>query len=342
MTEVFPAGDWDDGPASSVHDAQLEAALAHARRRGAHAMMVVVGGRVAASFGDVSEKLEVASARKSLLSALYGIYAAEGLVDISATLADLGIDDAEPLDDVEKQATIRDLLMSRSGVYRPAAAESRNMARGRPAPNSHQPGTHWNYNNWDFNVLGTIFERQIWASVHEVFEERVARPIGMQDYTSDDGYYLSIDESTHRAYRFKMSARDLARFGLLFARDGRWRDDQIVPSDWVKESTTPHTADAQHQLGFGYSWWSGEPRHLGGHDFYLARGGAGHAVLVVPALDLVVVHRVVPDPRVRDSYWRGWYGWRRIGPRSTRLLPPTTLNRVVNAVTRQPTPSRSA
>lgn len=342
MAEVFPARDWDQGPASSAnHKEQMRAALAQARRRGAAAMMVIAGGQVIASFGDLSEKLEVASARKSLLSALYGIFVADGVIDLSLTLAELDIDDVDPLSAAEKQATIRDLLMSRSGVYRPAAAEGRTMVRKRPERGSHPPGAYWLYNNWDFNVLGTIFEQQVGASVHAMFEERIARPIGMQDYTSEDGYYLSIDQSAHPAYRFKVSTRDLARFGLLFAHNGRWRDDQVVPSDWVKESTTAHTKDAKHQLGFGYSWWSGKPQHLSGHDFYLARGGAGHAVLVVPALDLVVVHRVVPDPRVRDSYWRGWFNWLRVGPSPRRLRPPT-LNRVVNAAIQRPTPSRSA
>ena len=77
---------------------------------------------------------------------------------MSSTLAELGIDDNEPsLTDVEKRATVRDLLTARSGVYHPALYETPGMAAMRPLRGSHLPGTHWYYNNWDFNALGTIY-----------------------------------------------------------------------------------------------------------------------------------------------------------------------------------------
>jgi CubicO group peptidase (beta-lactamase class C family) len=102
------------------------------------AVMVVHDGRVVAAWGDVARTVNVRSVRKSVLSALYGIGVAEGRIDLNRTLAELGIHDNEPrLTAAEREATIRDLLMSRSGVYHGAVYEAPGMAAARPPRGSH-------------------------------------------------------------------------------------------------------------------------------------------------------------------------------------------------------------
>jgi CubicO group peptidase (beta-lactamase class C family) len=86
---------------------------------------------------------------------LYGIHVGRGDIDLDATLAELDIDDITPyLTPIEKTATIRDLLLSRSGIYHEAAGESQSMIDLRPERGSHPPGTYFYYNNRDFNALG--------------------------------------------------------------------------------------------------------------------------------------------------------------------------------------------
>src|SRR4029079_9227231 len=100
------------------------------------------------------------------------------------TLGDLGIDDRPPrLTEIEKQATILDLLRARSGVYHDAARETAAMRAARPPRGSHSPGTFNYYNNWDFNVLGAIFERVTGRKIFDEFHERIAKPIGMRGYS---------------------------------------------------------------------------------------------------------------------------------------------------------------
>ncbi|MGO4842094.1 amide hydrolase, partial [Rhizobiaceae sp. 2RAB30] len=97
---------------------KLKAAQSYSESLKPTAVMIVQDGRMIAGWGDISHKVNVASVRKSLLSALYGIAVAEGRIDLSSSLAELGIDDKAPsLTVSEKRATVRDLLMSRSGVY---------------------------------------------------------------------------------------------------------------------------------------------------------------------------------------------------------------------------------
>lgn len=271
---------------------RLDAASAFADTIGSAAFMLVYDGAVVATHGDVARRYMNHSIRKSLLSALYGIYVEDGTIDLDASLADLGIDDIGSLDDAEKRATVLDLLQAQSGVYHPAAYESPAMAASRPARGSHEPGTFWYYNNWDFNALGTIFREQTGEDLFEAFGARLAEPIGMRDYRPRDGYYhLQAEVSRHAAYPIRMSTRDLARFGLLFARDGNWAGRQVVPDVWVARSVQSYSrvADDPGMSGYGYMWWLLDEPLSGG---YAALGAGGHAVVVLPEHDVVFVHRV--------------------------------------------------
>jgi hypothetical protein len=245
--------------------------------------------------------------RKSLLSALYGIAVAEGRIDLKRTLGELGINDREPaLEATEKSATVRDLLMARSGVYHAAAYEAPDMKTKRPARGSHAPGTFWYYNNWDFNTLGTIYERATGDSIFGSLERRIARPIGMQEYRPSDGGYVRGNDSIHPAYPIYMSVRDLARFAQLYLHEGRWKGQQIVPADWVRASVRPYS-ESNDGSGYGYLWWTGfldlgtTPTVKVPDGTFSARGIAGQYALVVPAYDLVVVHFNLD----------GWLEWTR-------------------------------
>ncbi|GAI62377.1 unnamed protein product, partial [marine sediment metagenome] len=257
-------------------------------------------GIVVDAWGDITRNYMCHSMRKSLISALYGIYVADGKINTSKTLKELGIDDYTPLTEVEKQATVADLLKARSGVYIPAAGESSGMKALRPERGSHLPGTFWYYNNWDFNALGTIFDQETGEkNIYQAFKTRIADPIGMEDFPIEYLHYSYEPYSKHPYYGFRMSTRDLARFGLLFMREGRWRDQQIISPDWVQESTASHS-EIGPDSGYGYMWWTGVKGGLfpgvevKEHSFY-ASGYRGHYVIVLPYRNLVVVHRVNTD-----------------------------------------------
>jgi len=167
--------------------------------------------------------------RKSLLSALIGIEVEKGNIDLGATLGELGIDDNPPgLSDTEKQATIGDLIKARSGIYHAALYESPEMTANKPLRGSHPPGSYWHYNNWNFNALGTIFEQASDSTIYEEFDRRIARPLQMEDFEVTDFAYVGGTKSIHPAYPFRMSTRDLARFGLLLLAGGRWKNQQVV------------------------------------------------------------------------------------------------------------------
>src|SRR5579884_3946847 len=151
---------------------------------GATALVVGDHARTLTTIGDSAATVHCRSIRKSLLSALFGRHVLDGTIRLDATLADLGIDDSVPpsLSDAERTARVRDLLTCRSGVYHPSNHSGPQALTALPPRGSYRPGTHFLYNNWDFNALGTIFERSTRRSLFADFAETIAGPAQMQDF----------------------------------------------------------------------------------------------------------------------------------------------------------------
>lgn len=282
---------------------KFDTTAAYAKEIGSAAVLVLHDGQVVFSFGDTTRKYMCHSIRKPFLGALYGIYVEKGVIDIDTTLEELNIDDIPPsLTPAEKQATIRDLLMSQSGVYHEAAGEAQSMIDARPERGSHRSGTFFYYNNWDFNVLGTIFERTSGKRIFDAFEEDIAKRIGMVDFsTAECTYVYERSKSEHPAYFFRMSASDMARFGLLYQNYGQWDGEQIVPEEWIRESTTIYPIENPGGDPYGYLWRIIPEEARFGYGFYHTGLGV-HLLAVLPDQKLVLVHRVDTD-RYFDITW---------------------------------------
>ncbi|ERJ58646.1 serine hydrolase domain-containing protein [Sphingobacterium paucimobilis] len=268
------------------------------------ALLVISKGKVVYQKGNINHKYQSHSLRKSFLSALYGNYVKDGTINLQSTMADLVIDDEEGLTNTEKQATVQDLLQARSGIYHPALYESEAMVNRKPERHEHAPGTFWYYNNWDFNALGTIFMQQTGKDIYQTIYNELAIPLQMEHFKVSDGQYISGEVSRHKAYPFRISASDLARFGLLMLHKGKWKNRQILPEEWVIESTRSYSdASASQNSGYGYMWWvnklENQYKLLPNVDLpanaYMASGVGGQILLVIPTLDLVIVHRVDTD-----------------------------------------------
>jgi CubicO group peptidase (beta-lactamase class C family) len=321
IVDRFPNETWDSVDATQLGwSADLMAdAREWSKIIGSSAVMVIQHGIVVAEWGDTQKRMELASVRKSLLSALIGNAVARNQIDLAEPIGMLGIDDNAPsLTPEEKSASVGDLLKARSGVYHPALYETPSMAAQRPARGSHLPGSFWYYNNWDFNALGAIYLQKTGSSVFDALDREIAKPIGMQDYRPADGVYFTGPASVYPAYPIRMSARDLARFALLYLHDGRWKDRQIVPAQWVHDCVKAYSR-SDYGPGYGYLWWTDfldptSPRttvRLPEGAFF-AWGAAGQYALVIPALDIVVVHRVnrdIPDYKEVNLWQFGRLLW---------------------------------
>jgi CubicO group peptidase (beta-lactamase class C family) len=255
--------------------------------------LALKGDRTLIDYGDNATPSYLASVRKSVLSVLFGRPVAEGIIGLDTTLDELGIDDVGGLLPIERQARVRDLLTSRSGVYHPPSTAT-GLEESFPERGSQKPGERFVYNNWDFNVLGTIFEQCTGRAVFDAFAEDVAEPLGFQDF--DPGrqrLFGRSDQSVHLAHNFFLSARDLSRLGRMMLAGGRWTDRQVVPAEWVAESTSLQVGPGGGApMGYGYLWWIPPVLPAGS---FLGIGNWGQYLLGMPP-DVVVVHQhAVPD-----------------------------------------------
>ena len=323
-SRVYPGATWarvEDPTQAGYCQAGLDAVTTELKGLTTTAMTVVVGGRVLHEYGPQDEVTYLASVRKSILAMMFGKYVEQGTLKLDATMAALGIDDIGGLLPLEKTATVADLLASRSGVYHEAANAActgcGSTAGDPPGPRgSVKPGSYFLYNNWDFNALGTIFEKAAGKDIYVAFEEDFARPMQFEDFSiTAQRKSRRPQASEHPAYHFYLSTRDMARIGYLMLRQGEWGSGRLMSRSWVSRiSKTVTPVDQMNPaemrkgpFGYSYLWWTWDgPWNTGiFKDAYTGIGAIGQFITVLPALDMVVAHKTradVPSPVTRPQY----------------------------------------
>lgn len=155
-------------------------------------------------------------------------------------------------------------------------------------------------------VLGHLLEAATGLPLNEYCEQALWRKLGAE---SDAFFYGGTNQTRiSAAVGFGATLRDYARFGLMVMNGGRMNSRQLVPEDWIRESTTPLGAselpkpvgpeqDYAEQLGYAYQWW------LVDGGIAAAMGIYGQAIYVNPARRTVIVQLSAwsePDP---DDGW---------------------------------------
>ena len=128
----------------------------------------------------------------------------------------------------------------------------------------------------------------------------------MEDFDVENcQYQYELEKSMHPAYHFRMSARDMARFGIIFQRNGMWKDSRILSEEWITESTTSYSIeDSLSGMGYGYMWKTFPEgslvADLVGYPGYFHTGVGIHALVIIPDLKLVIVERYDTDGEWED------------------------------------------
>ena len=236
---------------------------------------------------SANETAPVWSITKSVLSILVGIAADEGYLRLDETLADLAPDafdsDVDPL---ARTISVRDLLTMTSGLS------------GQPKPEvpthdawrwmlsrsvSYTPGSHFNYDDVAANLLSALLSRAIKQDAGTFAREKLFRPLGIERYVWTADYEGNL---LGGAGLF-MTARDMAKIGLLYLRGGRWGDMQIVSERYVLESTQKQSAGGTPvKAAYGYLWWV--KKSGTGEDAFFAAGHLSQLIYVAPKRDVVV------------------------------------------------------
>ena len=313
---AFPKPNWEAVPspeAAGYSSARLEALRTWLKTGQTKGLLVSVGGRVLFEYGDVKYVSKIASTRKSILGMLYGNYVASGKIDLQKTVKEIGLQEVRKFLPIEENATLEMLLMSRSGIYQfSIETEPANMP---PHNGSQYPGSFFCYQNWDFDAAGTAFEKLTGKNIYDALETDLARPVGMQDFDRTRQKKTPPDKSItlHPEFAMYLSTRDMARLGLLMLREGLWDGKRLLPEHWTKYLTTLVTPandlfptafrvqmiNGPSRWGFGVTWWVWDQPHYPGdldagpfYGAYSAFGSGGQYLTVLPALDMVISHKV--------------------------------------------------
>ena len=244
------------------------------------------------------------SVSKSFLSALVGIALDEGLIE------DINDPIIKYLKDFKdtgyKGVSIKNLLQMSSGIefnedYGDPNSDINRYARvtatgtsqrefAKTLKNSRKPGTYNHYISLDSQMLGMLIAEVSNMSVKEYLHEKIWSKIGMQD----DAFYLTDKQEVEMSLGgLNVTLRDMAKFGQLFLNNGEWNGNQIVPLEWVANSTTPLDVHVQPNAGdeftsdawgYGYQWWVPGPEVSD----YTAHGIYNQFIYINPESNVVI------------------------------------------------------
>jgi CubicO group peptidase (beta-lactamase class C family) len=161
------------------------------------------------------------------------------------------------------------------------------------------PGSRFNYASGTSNVISAIVARTIGHgdAYLSFLRRRLFDPIGMTSALPGfDEAGTWVASSSVQA-----TARDFARFGYLYLRDGIWARRRLLPEGWVDHGRFPHSVDPEDGYLYGAHWW------VVGDEYgsFRASGYEGQSILISPGLDLVVV-RMGKTPKERGPQLEQW------------------------------------
>ncbi|HEX3793458.1 MAG TPA: serine hydrolase [Acidimicrobiales bacterium] len=252
------------------------------------------------------------SMAKSMLHAIVGTLVGDGRLD-----PDLPADVPEwaGADDLRREITLNQLLAMRDGLdFKEDYVDDRvsdviNMLFGdgqtdvahfaADRPLAAPPGTRFNYSSGTSNIISSAVARLVGhgAPYKQYLSERLFGPIGM---ASAEPEFDMVGTWVASSY-VRATARDFARFGLLYLRDGEWDGTRILPEGWVDHGRTMRSDDPEDGP-YGAHWWGVAGDTLG---TFRCSGYEGQSITLCPPLDLVVV-RLGKTPIERAQHLIDW------------------------------------
>ena len=240
------------------------------------------------------------STSKGIISALTGIALEEGYIDhldesIFSYLSDYDVDTTG-----KSNITIRHLLTMTSGLewqennlnsMYTFFVSKRIVKRTLNLPLVEEPGTAFNYNTGLTHLLSAIITEASGMSTLEFAEKYLFEPLEIENIewdTDREGYYIGGSE-------LFLTPRAMTKFGVMYVNEGLYQGRQIIPRDWVIESTTTQIEGSSFgaDIQYGYLWWLdiGNPlfTYIEDDNRYLALGARGQRIFIHPELDAVVV-----------------------------------------------------
>jgi len=245
------------------------------------------------------------SVSKSFTSALIGIAIEQGKIkNVEEKILDFfpDVNDIKNMDDRKTSIKLKDLLTMRSGTdYHERGADSphyqlNKLERGWDIfylnrPMESNPGTRFLYDSGGVILMSAILKSRTGMHADVFAEKYLFPPLGIKK----SFWFRNREGHPHTGGGLNLRPLDMAKFGLLYLRKGKWEDKQVVPEWWVEESFKKHItftgARRGTATGYGYLWWiqQPDPEGSGKEDIISARGAYGQYIFIIPEHDMVVV-----------------------------------------------------
>lgn len=270
--------------------------------------IVVYKGYVVAEFGDTTWVDPAYSVAKSMLATVTAIAARDGKIrsldePVGKTIRDGGYDSPHNAlvtwkMHLQQESEWQGTMFGKKDDFIGKAA----FGQGERQPRGIKlPGTFYEYNDVRINRFGLSLLQAFGESVPSVFRREVMDPIGASNtwrwipyhnsFVEVNGRKLaSVSGGTRWGGGMWIHAQDMARFGYLWLRGGKWSGRQILPPDFMKAALAP----SQHGPDYGYLWWlntQGKNYPALPASIYGARGAGSNTITILPEQDLVVVWR---------------------------------------------------
>jgi CubicO group peptidase (beta-lactamase class C family) len=293
--------------------------LGPTKERGGPAGIILKNGYVVAKWGDTKRVDMTFSVTKSFLSTVAGLAYDNGLIATTEDNVVNYIWDGTFRGNHNSKVTWAHLLQQNSDwsgeLWGGKDWADRPPREGGIDDWKHrelkEPGTFMEYNDVRVNVLAYSLTHVWRQPVPQVLKERIMDPIGASTtwrwfgydnaWTVIDGLKMkSVTGGGHSGGGIFISAEDMARFGLLFLNNGKWKEQQLISESWIEKAITPSIPNTN----YGYMWWLNKKgdRHWEGlsENIYYAAGFGGNFIVIDKENDLVVVTRWLDPSKIED------------------------------------------
>jgi CubicO group peptidase (beta-lactamase class C family) len=287
------------------------------KERGGPAGLIIKNGYIVAQWGDVNRVDMTFSATKSYLSTVAGLAVDNGLIKKVNDKVNEYVWDESFEGEHNSKVTWHHLLNQSSdwsgNLFGLHDWADRPPKEGNPDDWKNrkllEPGINYEYNDVRVNLLAYSL-LQVWRKpLPVVLKEKIMDPIGASttwrwygyenSFVNMDGLMIqSVSGGGHHGGGIFINTLDHARFGLLFLRNGKWKNQQLLSEKWITAAIQPSTANKN----YGYMWWlnTGEQWKGISPKVYYAAGYGGNYIIVDKEHDLVVVTRWMDDSKIAD------------------------------------------
>ena len=220
------------------------------------------GKEIAKQVWDEECRRNVYSASKSFTSCAVGMAMKEGLLSLDEKLVDCFPDELpEQVSDNLKKATVRALLTmhlgqakaSLMGGQRPYYEEDDWVKMSLAIPFVEEPNTKFVYNNVGPYLAGILVQRRCGCDLVSYLTPRLFAPLGIKAPL----WETDRQGNTFGAGGLMLTLSELHKFGCLYLQNGAWEGKQLVPENWVLESTKKQGENDRDSFGYGYLFWGG-------------------------------------------------------------------------------------